>query len=220
MFLLVDKPKGPTSHDVVDKIRSITKEKKVGHAGTLDPQATGLLIIAIGRDSTKKLSGLIKKDKEYEAEITLGIETDTLDSEGEVMSRNDLVVDKDAVKRALTKFEGRLSQLPPKYSAIKIKGKKAYELVRKGKDVKLPLRKVRVYSIDLVDYRYPILKIKTKVSSGTYIRSLARDIGRKLGCGAYLSKLKRTKIDSFSLKEAVSLKNLSEKNWKDYTFSI
>jgi tRNA pseudouridine55 synthase len=220
MFLLIDKPKGITSHDVVDKIRNITKEKKVGHAGTLDPLATGLLILAIGRDSTKKLSGLIKKDKVYEAELTLGVETDTLDSEGKVSSRSNLVVNKDLVIKTLKKFEGDIKQLPPKYSAIKVKGKKAYELAREGKEVKLSLRRVKIYSIDLVKFEYPILKIKTKVSSGTYIRSLARDVGKKLGCGAYLSKLKRTKIGSFSLEGAVSLKDLNNKNWKEYAFSI
>ena len=210
MFLLIDKPKGITSHDVVDEVRKITAEKRVGHAGTLDPNATGLLIIGVGRDSTKHL-GKIAKDtkKTYEAEIYLGEERDTDDSEGRVISKSKSKrAGKSKVIEILRAFVGNQKQVPPAYSAIKIKGKKAYELARKGKKVDIKPREIVVYSIKVVDYKYPLLKIKTTVSSGTYIRALARDVGKRLGMGAYLKNLKRTKIGEFDLKEAVKLKDL------------
>lgn len=211
MFLLIDKPKGVTSHDVVDEVRKITAEKRVGHAGTLDPNATGLLIIGVGRDSTKHL-GKIAKDtkKTYEAEIYLGEERDTDDREGVVVKKSKGVLPPEEVeiRLILTTFLGEQEQTPPVYSAIKIKGKKAYELARKGKKVDIKPREIVVYSIKVVDYKYPLLKIKTTVSSGTYIRALARDVGKRLGMGAYLKNLKRTKIGEFDLKEAVKLKDL------------
>ena len=219
MFLLIDKPKGITSHDVVDEIRKITGERKVGHAGTLDPNATGLLLLAIGGESTKKLSGFLGLKKEYLAVIHLGEVRDTDDSEGSIVNvdlDNNLIPDKDFVDKVLEGFKGEQLQTPPIYSAIKIHGKKAYELARKGKKVKLKPRKIVVYSIKLISYRYPLLKIGFLVSGGTYIRALARDIGKKLGCGAYLEDLRRTRIGDFSISDSVKLGELNKDNWKEY----
>lgn len=236
MFLLIDKPKGITSHDVIGQLRKIMKENpslprlhgaRIGHAGTLDPNATGLLIVGIGRESTKKLGSLTKNTKKtYEAEIFLGQERDTDDAEGEILrlpsvapavakaiagkqgDTEDAVglppSSKVSVSKVLKTFVGRQMQMPPVYSAIKIKGKKAYQLARRGKEVILKPRKVEVYSIKVLGYNYPILKIETEVSSGTYIRALARDIGRKLGCGAYLKNLRRTRIGQYCVEDAVT----------------
>lgn len=241
MFLLVFKPKGITSQDVVDRVREITGERKVGHAGTLDPNATGLLIVGIGRKSTKKLGSLaIDTSKEYIADIVLGEERDTHDSEGVVIarSRDQVRVSHDAksvrddkdgmvslptlsnVKRVLKMFTGEIEQVPPKYSAIKIKGKKAYELARKGKKVKLKPRKITIHSIEVMEYMYPDLKIKTVVSSGTYIRALVRDIGRELKTYAYLDELERTKIGKHKIEKAIKLDKLSTDNWKKYNINI
>lgn len=227
MFLLIDKPKGITSHDVVDRVRRITGIKKVGHAGTLDPNAIGLLIVGVGRDATRHL-GKISKDttKVYEAEIFLGEERDTDDVEG-----NKLPVTKyqapiehkptrDQISDTLETFTGEQEQIPPAYSAIKLQGKKAYEIARKGGVPNLEPRKITIHSIKLVDYEYPILRVETEVSSGTYIRSLARDIGRALGCGAYLNNLRRTKIGKWSIKKAVGLEDLTKENWKEHLIAI
>lgn len=208
MFLLIDKPKGITSHDVVDEVRKVSGESKVGHAGTLDPNATGLLIVGVGRESTKKLGKIAKNTrKTYEAEIFLGEERDTDDVEGITISKAKgfLVPRRGEIEKTLDSFIGEQTQVPPAYSALKIKGKKAYELARKGKKVELKSRKVVVHSIELVHYKYPILEIVVGVSSGTYIRALARDIGKKLGCGAYLRNLRRTKIGKFDIKDAAKL---------------
>ena len=208
MLLLVDKPQGVSSHDVVDKVRELTGEKRVGHAGTLDPNATGLLIVGVGRESTRKLGDLSKNTKKiYEAEIFLGEERDTDDIEGKITSTNEQVssLTQKRVKQVLNMFLGETDQVPPAFSAIKKGGRKAYDLSRRGQKVELESRKVTIYSIELLEYKYPILKIRCEVSSGTYIRSLARDIGRQLAVGAYLKNLRRTKIGKFSVKEAISL---------------
>ena len=211
MFLLIDKPRGMTSHDVVDRVRKITGEKRVGHAGTLDQNATGLLIIGVGRESTKRLWTISAGKKSYVAEICLGEVRDTDDVEGKVISKSKSKrVSLEKIENTLRKFIGEQEQVPPLYSAIKISGRKAYEMARKGKEIKLKPRKVVVYSTKVLDYRYPILKIAAEVSSGTYIRSLARDIGDKLGTGAYLKELRRTRIGKFDIKESVGLEELSE----------
>lgn len=237
MFLLIDKSKGVTSHDVIDKLRKITSVRKIGHAGTLDPNATGLLIVGIGRESTKKL-GAIAKDttKTYVAEIVLGEERETDDVEG--LPRKQVRVSHNAksvrgdksgfyslpdfskVKEVVGSFIGEQEQVPPEYSAIKIKGKKAYELARRGKEVKLKPRTIAVHSINLLRYEYPKLVIECEVSSGTYIRALARDIGRKLGTGAYLKNLQRTAIGKYKLENAVNLDKLNPDNWEDYGFEL
>lgn len=222
MFLLVDKGKGMTSHDVVDRIRKITGEKKVGHAGTLDPNATGLLIVGVKKDATKRLSEISGKNKTYVAELFLGEERDTDDVEGKTVSkkeRNKTLLIKE-IRKALGSFRGEIEQVPPVYSAIKIQGRKAYELARKNKKVVLKARKIRVESIKILKYEFPVLELRLEVSKGTYIRSIARDLGRKLGIGAYLKNLRREKINGFDLKDAVKLEDLNQENYKKYLVNI
>jgi len=216
-FILINKPSGITSHDVVDKLREITGVRKIGHAGTLDPFATGLLILAIGKEFTKKLSIFQKKDKEYIATLRLGAESDTFDRDGKIVERKvEKIPEKEEVEEILKIFLGEIEQIPPAFSAKKIKGKKLYELARKGIKVQPKLQKVKIHEISILEYNFPYLKIKVKCSSGTYIRSLANDIGKKLGCGAYLEELVRTKIGKFSLEEAVELSKLNSQNWKNF----
>lgn len=222
MFLLINKPKGMTSHDVVDKIRKITGIKKVGHAGTLDPNATGLLIVAVGRNSTKRLEKLLHLDKTYVAEATLGEKRDTDDIEGKTIYQHKVkkIYSIADIKNALKLFIGEQMQIPPQFSAIKLHGKKAYQLARSGKKVKLKPRSIKVYSIKIRKYTYPKLIFEAKVSGGTYIRSIARDLGDKLGCGAYLSNLRRTKIDKFDIRQSVNMDVLDMDNWKNYVQEV
>jgi tRNA pseudouridine55 synthase len=226
VFLLIDKPKGISSHDVIYRLRKITGEKKIGHAGTLDPNATGLLLVGVGRESTKKLwTKFGKLDKTYSAEITLGEERETDDVKGEIrdpefVTRINLIPRKPLIEEALKTFVGEQLQIPPAFSAIKIKGKKAYELARKGPSLcpSLSPRKVTIYSIKLLEYKFPTLVIETKVSSGTYVRALARDLGRKLKCGAYLNNLRRVKIGKYKVENSVCLDKLTSKNISKYYF--
>lgn len=210
MLLLIDKPKGLTSHDVVASVRRKTGIKKVGHGGTLDPNATGLLIIGVGRESTKQLGEVSKNMKKtYLAQFTLGEERDTGDSEGKVVMHNyALKPTQVEVEKVLKKFAGVQEQLPPQFSAIKIKGKKAYELARAGKNVTLKPRSVTVYNYHLINYNFPLLDVEFEVSSGTYIRALARDIGRELGTFAYLSALRRTKVGDYSIENAQKIEDI------------
>ena len=198
----------------MDEVRKITDEHRVGHTGTLDPFAEGLLIVLVGREATKRQAEFLKLDKEYIATLHLGAETDTDDITGFSLSythdRGQKITIND-IERVIQKFIGEISQIPPDYSAIKIKGKKAYELARKGEKPKLEPRKIKIYNIKIINYEWPLLELKAQCSSGTYIRSLARDIGRELGCGAYLEKLIRTKIGKYSLKDAVTIDALRRK---------
>lgn len=217
--ILVDKPIGWTSFDVVAKIRGnlrrITGNKKikVGHAGTLDPMATGLLIVLAG-NMTKQQDSFMKKDKVYEAEVTLGAVSDTDDAEGVLVSTGydvrSMKTGKEEIADALNSFVGELEQMPPQYSAIKLNGQKAYEIARKGEKAELKLRKVTIYSIDDIEARSNKVSFKCHVSSGTYIRSLARDLGEKLGCGGYLSALRRTSIGEYSVDEALAVSDLTD----------
>ena len=222
-ILLIDKPAGWTSFDVCAKIRGRIKAEyrekgekptkrqlRVGHAGTLDPFATGLLIILLG-DGTKKATEFLKLDKVYEATITLGATSTTGDPEGEITEVNDRQPTRQEIEAALQKFTGRITQTPPAYSAIKVNGQRAYKLARKGQEVEIPTREVEIYSIELLDYTYPEIKIRTHVSSGTYIRSLAEDIGTLLGTEAYCSALRRTKIADFDIRNATGLENYTKK---------
>lgn len=212
MIISINKPAGITSHDVIYKVRKFYGIKKVGHAGTLDPFAEGVLVVMIGRESTKMSYDLMKKDKEYMATLKLGYTTDTLDKDGEVKEFNTKLIPKlKDIKNIIKKYIGKdISQIPPMYSAIKIKGKKLYELARQGKNLELEPRIVNIYDINLLKYNYPILKIKVKCGSGTYIRSLARDIGKDLLVGAYLEALIRTKSGSYFLEDSYSIDNLPE----------
>ncbi|HHD92011.1 MAG TPA: tRNA pseudouridine(55) synthase TruB [Candidatus Portnoybacteria bacterium] len=211
MFLLINKPIGITSHDVVDQLRKITGIKKIGHAGTLDPLASGLLIVGIGRESTKQLNKFLKLPKVYQSKIFLGQERDTDDAEGKIISekKNCPPPSIEVIKKTLTNFIGQQQQIPPQFSAIKLKGKKAYQLARQGKNPKLSPRQVTISEIKLLSYQFPYLEIEVKCSSGTYIRALARDIGRVLNCGAYSADLRRTAIGDFKLKQAKDIDCLS-----------
>jgi tRNA pseudouridine55 synthase len=220
-FLLINKPKGQSSHNVVSFLRKITKIKKIGHSGTLDPFATGLLILGIKREATKRLSQFLKMDKEYKACLKLGAESNTFDREGKIVRKkiNEIPKIKE-IKNVLKKFIGEINQVPPIFSAKKIRGKRLYQLARKGKKVRLKPQKVKIYQISILDYKFPFLKIKVKCSAGTYIRSLASDIGKALKCGAYLENLKRTKIGNFSLKDSIELSKLNSKNWQKFLIQI
>lgn len=212
-ILLINKPVGITSHDVVDKVREATNERRVGHAGTLDPFAEGLLIVLVGRESTKRQAEFMKLDKVYEATFVLGEERDTDDVTGkkrQIANRKSQIVQKQKIEGVLQKFVGEIDQMPPAYSAKKIKGKKAYELARAGIEPELKPKKITIYSLEILDYQWPELKIRTKVSSGTYIRALARDMGRELGVGAYVKELRRTKIGKYELKNATTTEDLEK----------
>lgn len=212
--LLVDKPTGWTSFDVVAKIRGqiraeyrargekpTKRQQKVGHAGTLDPFATGLLVILLG-DATKKATEFLKCDKVYEATITLGQTSTTGDPEGELTPMSDAMPTAEEVAQVLSQFMGEITQVPPVFSAIKINGQRAYKLAHAGKEVEIPPRQVTIYSLEQISYEYPLLKIRTHVSSGTYIRTLAEDIGSALGTGAYCSQLRRTRIADWEVMNA------------------
>lgn len=200
-----------TSHDVVNRVRKITGVKRVGHGGTLDPNATGLLVVAVGREYTKQLDTIAHNTlKTYEAEIVLGESRDTDDVDGKTISKNsDIVPSEMQFALAVKTFLGESEQIPPHYSALKIKGKTAYSLARKGNVVELKPRKIMVTRIEDVFYKYPVVKLKLTVSSGTYIRAIARDLGDKLGCGAYLNELRRTQIGNFSITDAKRLEELN-----------
>lgn len=205
-LLLTDKPKGWTSFDVVAKVRSLAKQTvnkkvKVGHAGTLDPLATGLLIILIG-SYCKKASEYSKLDKVYKVELMLGLTSETDDEEGQKTTVSDVKPTLKQVSLIVNSFVGEILQTPPIYSAIKIDGQRAYKKARKKEQFEIKPRKVSVYWIKDLQYSYPIVSFNICVSSGTYIRSLARDIGENLGVGAYMSNLRRVKIGEYSLIDA------------------
>lgn len=200
--LLVDKPYQWTSFDAVRKIRYLTKTKKVGHAGTLDPLATGLLIICTGR-FTKKINEYMAQEKEYTGSITLGAITPTYDLESEPQDFRDTAsLDEQKLLETAAAFTGPLLQIPPVHSAIKKNGKRMYELARRGIDVQLEPRPVTIHSFEITSVTLPVIHFKVVCSTGTYIRSLAHDFGASLGCGGYLSKLCRTRIGAFLLQDA------------------
>jgi len=220
-FLLIDKPKGITSHDVVDYLREKIGLKKIGHAGTLDPIATGLLIVGVGREATRQLSFFLKMDKEYIGEIKLGGISDTYDREGKIKKKKIIEIpSRERVEKIVRGFVGKIKQTPPIFSAKKFKGKKLYTLARKGEKIKPAQVLVEIYNISILDYNWPSLRIKVKCSSGTYIRSLAHDIGKKLGTGGYLEKLCRTKIGRFKLENAKKLNEITSRNWQKFLFSL
>lgn len=207
--LLIDKPAGITSFGVVARVRrrlseQLGKKAKVGHTGTLDPFATGLMIIVTGKECRNAMQ-YSKLDKEYEATIRLGQTSSTGDPEGELTPVSDLIPTKEAVEAALGRFRGEITQRPPIFSAIKINGRRAYDLARKGEAFEIPERQVTIYSLELLDYTYPNIRIRTHVSSGTYIRSLAADIGEALTTGAYCAELRRTKVAKWSVEDATSI---------------
>ena len=211
-FLNVYKPKGITSHDVVARLRRVTKIKQIGHTGTLDPFATGVLPICIGKST--RLIEYLEDDKEYLATVQFGKNTDTYDLDGEVVATFDKKVLEEDVRISLKSFEGEISQFPPIYSAIKVNGKKLYDYARAGQEVEIKPRTVFISKIELVEFDEEKQEAKVIVacSKGTYIRSIAYDLGKILGCGAYLTALERTKAGRFSVENAVNLEDLSEKD--------
>ncbi len=208
--LVVDKPVGLTSHDVVQIIRRGTGIRRAGHTGTLDPRASGVLVVLIG--PAVRLSEFVSaSDKRYQATIRLGSSTDTYDADGTFTSSASVEnITEEQFEDILQGFVGEIEQVPPPYSAVKVKGKKAYEMARKGEKVELAARKINVYTLDLLEWAPPEAVIDVYCSSGTYVRSLANDLGNELGCGAHLVGLRRTKSGQFSLRDAVSLRRLRE----------
>lgn len=211
-ILLIDKPAGMTSFGVVARVRRVLsqqagKKVKVGHTGTLDPFATGLMILVVGKEC--KNAGMYSKlDKVYEATIRLGQTSSTGDPEGEVTDVSDRQPTQTEIDAALAQFSGEIWQRPPIFSAIKINGQRAYKLARDGQEVEIPERQVTIHSLECIEYAYPELKIRTHVSSGTYIRSLAVDIGEALGTGAYCTQLRRLQIADWSVADAQTLDEL------------
>ncbi len=203
-FLIINKSSGWTSHDVVQKARKILNTRKIGHLGTLDPLATGVLVLAVG-EATKLVEYLMGCDKEYIAEITLGAESNTFDAEGEIVRVTDSPVTKEQTEKVVSQFIGEQDQVPPQFSAIKIGGQKACDLARKGERADIQPRKIVISSIQTLEYRWPLLTLKVECGSGTYIRSLAHDIGKVLGCGGYISALKRTRVGNFTLDRGIDI---------------
>ena len=214
--ILIDKPANMTSFGVVARIRRVLSERnplpgrkkvKVGHTGTLDPFATGLMIIVVGKEC-KNAGEYSKLDKIYEATVRLGQTSTTGDPEGEINDFSDKIPSQNEITNVLDQFKGEISQRPPIYSAIKVNGERAYKLARGGKEFEIPMRQVIIFSLDLIDYNYPYLRIRAHVSSGTYIRSLAEDIGRLLETGAYCSQLRRISIAKWTVDQAETLASM------------
>ncbi len=196
------KPEGWTSFSVVNKVRAASRVKKVGHAGTLDPFATGLLLICFGK-ATKQVESLMSLKKEYRTVIKLGVETDTHDLTGKVVHEAPVAqISREQLEALLQKFTGEIEQVPPMFSALKHKGKRLYELARQGKTVERAPRKVTIYDLELISHKDDLLELRFVCSRGTYIRALARDIGRELGCGAHIVRLERTRIGEYTLESA------------------
>src|SRR3989344_2642628 len=226
-FLLINKPVGQPSFQTVTVLRKLTGQQKIGFAGTLDPQATGLLIVGFNK-ATKLLDQWHQFPKTYEAEITLGKVSTTYDSEGKITPSGSPLRPSSAqalksrrvgtaeIENALLKFTGRIEQLPPMYSAKKVQGVRLYELARRGQEVERSKQSVNIHKLEILGYEYPSLKLRIKCSTGTYIRSLAHDLGQALGCGAYLSRLERTAIGPLTVKKACRREQLTADNWQKY----
>ncbi|MFH2136834.1 MAG: tRNA pseudouridine(55) synthase TruB [Patescibacteria group bacterium] len=205
-IVAIYKPKGPTSFDIIYKLRQITGIKKIGHAGTLDPLASGVLVIGIGREATRKLNEAVESEKEYLATVRFGAESTTDDMAGEKnIKKVSGKPTRKEVKKALEKFCGKIMQLPPNFSAIKIGGVRAYRMARRGEIPKLKKRPVEVREIKIIKYKWPDLKIKIVSGKGFYVRSLARDLGKKLKVGGYLAALERTRVGRFKKSDAIKI---------------
>jgi tRNA pseudouridine55 synthase len=211
-ILNINKPKGITSFDVIARLRKILNIKQIGHSGTLDPIAQGVLAICVG-DATRIIE-FLPSDKSYRAFAQLGFNTNTYDLEGEVISKKEVNVTKEQIETALSTFSGEIEQLPPIFSAIKIKGKKLYEYARKNEAVEIPKRTVNIYKIELVEFKNDIIVFDVDCSSGTYIRSIINDLGEKLGCGATMIDLVRTKASGLSLENSQNLDEITAENAK------
>ncbi len=205
-IVAVRKPTGPTSHDIIDQLRRLTGERRIGHAGTLDPLASGVLVVGIGREATRELAGQVQKEKEYLAEVKLGMTSTTDDEDGEKTPRDvKRVPAKQEVLAALQSFVGTIQQVPPAYSAVKRAGTAAYKMARRGKAVELGPRTVEIKEIELLAYEWPYLLIRVATGPGTYVRALARDLGQHLETGGYIHALRRTRVGNFLLDDALAL---------------
>ena len=209
-IIIIDKPEGITSFGVISRLRKILNEKKIGHSGTLDPMATGVMTVLVGGGATRFCELLPSHDKAYEATLLLGTVTDTLDITGNITEKRDVKATKEDFRKATEKFKGEITQVPPMYSAVSVNGRRLYDLARQGIEVERPERKVNIYALDILEeneskYEY---KIRVECSSGTYIRTLIADIGEELGCGAVLISLRRTKANGFTEKDALTLEEL------------
>ena len=219
-FLIVDKPEEMTSFKVVKEIRKLfSGQFKVGHTGTLDPLATGLLILAVGK-ATRLSEYFLKQDKCYIVKGRFGLSSDTYDLDGELKEVSCPEITKDALLKILKRFMGEIEQIPPAFSAIRIKGKRAYELARKGEKVELKPRRVKIYSLKLLDFSYPDFELEVCCSSGTYIRTLVHDIGNVLGCDAVVVELRRTKVGKITIDKAIPLSELIKGNIKNFLVPV
>ncbi len=207
--LVVRKEKGFTSHDVVAKLRGILHIKKIGHTGTLDPDAEGVLPVVLGK-ATRLVEMLTEKEKTYETVLRLGIETDTQDMTGQVLKELPVLVSEEMVKETVESFLGEQQQIPPMYSALKVNGKKLYELAREGKTVERKARPVTFYKIQILETDLPLIKLSVTCSKGTYIRTLCHDIGQKLGCGGCMEELLRTRSGQFALEDSLTLDEIQQ----------
>lgn len=205
-ILVINKPKNWTSFDVVKKVRNLLRAKKVGHTGTLDPMATGVLVLCFGR-ATKEVQKIMGMEKEYVGEVTLGATSNTDDADGEITPNLNKPTDPGlgVIEKLLEEFKGTIEQIPPQFSAKKVEGHRAYKLARKGQLVELKPNLVTVHKIEILDYFWPKLKIRVQCGKGFYMRSLARDIGEKLGVGGYLTELKRTRVGKYSIEQALAI---------------
>jgi tRNA pseudouridine55 synthase len=224
-FLNVNKPPGPTSHDIVAAVRRGASLRRVGHAGTLDPLASGVLVLAVGQ-ATRLTEYLLTSDKAYIADLVLGVTTDTYDADGQVTARKPVPanLDRADIQRTLSRFVGEISQVPPVYSALKVQGKPAYARARAGESVSLEARRITIRDIRLISFEQPVLTLVVTCSAGTYIRSLAHDLGQELGSGAMLSGLTRIASGRFKIADSVAFKTLSEGfadgSWQDHLLPV
>lgn len=218
-ILNIYKPTGMTSFDVVRIIRKISNVKKVGHAGTLDPEASGVLPVCIGK-ATKAIDYIMDDFKIYEAELKLGVITDTYDREGKILQESEVNASEEEIILVINSFVGEIKQVPPMYSALKVNGKKLYELARAGIEIEREARPIVIYDIDIVDIKIPYVKFRVKCSKGTYIRSLCYDIGEQLKCGGMMWNLQRTATGQFHIDDAISIEDLNEENINKHIMPI
>lgn len=208
-IIIIHKEQDYTSADVVAKLRGICRQRKIGHTGTLDPAATGVLPVCLG-NATRLCDMLTDKDKEYVAELLLGVETDTQDTTGKILAQHPVNVTEAEVRDTCETFVGAYEQVPPMYSALKVNGKRLYELARAGKEVERKARPVTIHELEILEMKLPVVKLRVVCSKGTYIRTLCADIGERLGCGGTMQSLKRTRVGQFDLKQALTLGQLQE----------
>ena len=218
-ILNIYKPTGITSFDVVRKIRKISNVKKVGHAGTLDPEASGVLPVCIGK-GTKAIDYIMGDFKIYEAELKLGVITDTYDREGKILQESEVNASEEEIIQVINSFVGEIKQVPPMYSALKVNGKKLYELARAGIEIEREARSIVIYAIEITDIKIPYVKFRVKCSKGTYIRSLCYDIGELLKCGGMMWNLQRTATGQFHIEDAISIDDLNEENISKHIMPI